>query len=86
MWIKDNWGRLVNSDTITLIDIKDDNEGKKDRQPSWIVKARTLKTDSNTGFIWIFLSEGHRDKEEAQMRMDAIVEAIKKGWNFLELE
>lgn len=85
MWIKDNWGRLVNSDNILYIEIKDDNEGKKTQNPSWTLKARMVKSDMDRG-LTLHLTEGHREKAEAQMRSDAIVDAIKKGWNYLELE
>lgn len=84
MWIKDNWGRLVNSDNILHIQIKDENKGKK-TQPSWVLEAKMVKSDWNQCYL-IHLTEGHRDKSEAKIRMDAIIDAIKKEWIFLELE
>jgi hypothetical protein len=84
MWIKDNWDRLVNTDNLVQIEIVDHNE-KKD-SPSWMVKARTLKSDSTQRFVYLHLTEGHREKAEAQMRLDAIVDAIKNGLNYLELD
>ena len=86
MWIKDNYGRLINSDNVVHFDVVNANKDKEDAKPSWVVAARILKTDWSAGSI-LYLTERFQDKGEAQIRIDAIEDALghpKK--NFLELE
>lgn len=85
MWIKDHYGRIVNSDNVVHLEVVDANKDKKDTNPSWVVAGRILKTDWETGSI-VYLTERLKDKKEAEMRLDAIIEGLRKCEVFLELE
>ena len=86
MWIKDNYGRLINSDNVVHFDVVNANKGKENTNPSWVVAARILKTDWSTGTI-LYLTEKLQDKDEVQMRLDAIEDALCDSELFLlELE